>query len=416
MTDTTQESGTYNLTLPVRIATYQGSGIVLVGSRCSGKTTLREELQYFDSMYYDVLSIAPRRDIRDGEDLAAVQTSRAVTLDQLVEHPSPFALAYRERQQLYGYPLDHFQEQGIPIVRIIGEEGLRMILDNGTLPNMLRVQLTLDASQEDDLERRIISRLIRKKKLPKDFDISSASEEQRALIQGDKEYIASIVGMFRTYDSQFDTTFCNSALLDLDPRRYLYTDENPDGIVVTDIAMRLNKLYQLWQAESARTGTRASVVDVTDAFIAEIVTYLFDTSLSALKTGDHLHVGTTEEYASKRGVRGDVLKERTNAISVESIVRDGPVLRVYVIPHETAPPHQRDVENKSSLDFEVLGALAYAVESRESVRPRFLTTGGYIHGLEWSLSDTASVIHSPLLEASKYTRLEIRYHYADSSK
>lgn len=399
--------------------------VVLYAARTAGKSKVLEALTTINEKYYAVQSWAPSRGSRSGESLKAEdareQISRPITIDDLVDSPLPFVLGYHEDNQMYAYPADGFDAKRIPVVRVIGQGALNMLEEWGTLPNKLKIHLTLDARDIEDITERAISRMIRKEILPKEFkQTEETSDDVKNHIAKRVAYVRERVDYFREQTVlAYHATFDNSVMSQSDPRQLLY-DQKPESIVLTDIALRINELYYRWLEGVIipfKTGIQVpmNALDLHHAYITDVCVHLFgrgtQTQWKPNKEKFKMK-GVVVEYASIRDIDEERLREKINRTRVAEVDRnlESGRFSVYLQPTD-GPIHFTDIENHSSLDFETLGYLAYCAALGDynaampyGPRPTFeFTSDGIIRGAIWSLTDIR-----PTQESKDKGR--IRYH------
>lgn len=394
--------------------------VVLYAARTVGKTSVLNALETVDGNYYAVQSWAPGREQRSGESLEQEQSACDITLEDLVTSPVPFVLGYHEDNQMYAYPANGFDASRIPVVRVIGKGALQMLEEWGTLPHKLKIHLTLDPENDDDITTRAISRLIRKEKLPKGFKLTpKSSSEESDLITTRREYVRERVRYFKEQaDVSYDATFDNSIMHPSDPRQFLY-EQKPEAIVLTDIALRINELYHRWREQcnlSLKEGREPMTSrDLHHSYVTDVCVHLFGKGTQSTWSKQKLKTKTSvAEYASTREIDEKILRERILKTRGVACVRDTERGRfsVYLEPTD-GPIHIDDITSHSSLDFEVLGYLGQCVaigagnvvtSLSYGPRPKFeVSSDGIVRGVIWSLTDVRPV------EEDK-DKGKIRYH------
>ncbi len=364
----------------------------LVGARCVGKNTILEALTGLDDSFYPVEYEAALREPRVGEARAVEPGVKIRTLAELEQDPRAFVFGYIEENVAYVFPQENFDGKRVPIFQIVGRHGLEKLQEHNTLPYKLNIHITTNPSAREDLEDRIINRLVQTKEFPTNFQKKAASHEQLARITERLIYTKQSIQYFAMQTTTpYDAIFYNNNLAEVDPQNYLY-NEKPITIVTTNIARRIIELYGRWKKQVIGAKKPVSIEEVHYNYATDTCMTLFGKGTKKLQPGNRLASSVRNailEYAAKRGIAPEPLYDFIKNVRIEYIEKNAGRYSVFLRPIDKQTPiYVAEILHKTeSRDFDVLGVLAERICQRYGTRPHFEVIDGIVKGARWSLSD-----------------------------
>ncbi len=372
--------------------------IVLYGSRTAGKDAITDALKnQIGTEVEKVECHAVYRSKRQGEELGtATGINTDMDLSDLEKNQEGFLLAYAAGGVFYAVPPDEFAGiSHVPVLHVVGLNGLEGLVTEGTLPNRLDILVTINP-ESMDLERRVINRLTKYTDLPSDFDITNVTDDQKRLIQ---ESLASTKQTITEFENQsiieYHAVFDNSFPLDDDIRALIYKTQ-PIAFATEDIARRIHALYDMFTRE---LGDEKKIEGRSPAYmhnrqVTNWCKYIFGKGPKKIKRknifSQDFTKGTVTEYATSHDLTSEGIRVIFENVSVNEVTRSGTTGRVsiYLSREDDARVLVRDIGNEIyNGTYHTLMIIAKGMETRFGLRPKFDVVDGELIGLRYSLTD-----------------------------